>query len=612
MQPILFTYDYIVVNTSSGKDSQSLMDVVCTLAKQWGLLNRVVAVHADLSRVEWPGSKELAAEHAAHYGVRFEVVKRERDLLYQIEHERKKFPGPTTRFCTSEHKTAQVRKLFTRLVQEYDRAKGVGVRSWKYPGPRVHILNCLGMRADESTKRERMLPFEVGAKDDSNSYRCVDRWLPLHSRTEPEVWERNHAAGTRVHYAYKLGLPRVSCAFCLAGETEVVTRQGLRRVRELAGSEHALLVPKVGAYGQLHSHGSFVSTEVCAFGVQPLWRVRLRRNRQQKVIYATGEHRWLVVSQKPRPLNEQGHRDGYEQTTTKRLTIALQPGDKLRALKAHPPVKTEPVPFAVAQGFVYGDGTTDNFADRPASLTIYDEEKHRSLLPYFAAHREQRRDGNRFYYGLPRLWREPPEFRESRAFLLSWLAGYFAADGCVSLQRQAVISSAKQANIELVRSIAAVCGVSYGVTRSVSRIGTGTEPTPLFSVTLHTRDLPEWFFLIDSHRHRIGTPGPQGEQERLWVIEAVEPTDRVEEVYCAVVPEVHAFGLADDVMTGNCIYANRPALMLAGQHNPELLAEYVQVEERIGHTFQHGLSLKEIQTALREGEVAGPVADWAM
>jgi hypothetical protein len=37
-----------------------------------------------------------------------------------------------------------------------------------------------------------------------------------------------------------------------------------------------------------------------------------------------------------------------------------------------------------------------------------------------------------------------------------------------------------------------------------------------------------------------------------WSVVSVEPTNRVEEVYCAVVPETHCFVLEDHVLTGNC------------------------------------------------------------
>src|SRR5262249_28482543 len=63
-----------------------------------------------------------------------------------------------------------------------------------------------------------------------------------------------------------------------------------------------------------------------------------------------------------------------------------------------------------------------------------------------------------------------------------------------------------------------------------------------------------------------------------------------------------------------CIFSPRPALLLAGRHNPELLAEYVAVEKQIGHRFRVELSLAEVQQALARGEhePPGPIPDWTM
>jgi 3'-phosphoadenosine 5'-phosphosulfate sulfotransferase (PAPS reductase)/FAD synthetase len=60
-----------------------------------------------------------------------------------------------------------------------------------------------------------------------------------------------------------------------------------------------------------------------------------------------------------------------------------------------------------------------------------------------------------------------------------------------------------------------------------------------------------------------------------------------------------------------CMFAPREALMIGGQHNPQLLAEYVAVEERIGHRFRQHQPLVEIQTALGRGERPKPVTTWA-
>ena len=61
-----------------------------------------------------------------------------------------------------------------------------------------------------------------------------------------------------------------------------------------------------------------------------------------------------------------------------------------------------------------------------------------------------------------------------------------------------------------------------------------------------------------------------------------------------------------------CIFAPKAALILAGRHNPELLAEYVKVEQDIGHRFTVKLSMAEVAQAVESGENTGEMTTWNM
>ncbi len=103
-EPDLASYDRLVVCSSAGKDSQAAMDVVAEAARSASVLDRVVVVHADLGDAEWPGTLELAAEHAAHYGFRFEIVARRRadgqvDTILDRVAARGMWPDAARRWC---------------------------------------------------------------------------------------------------------------------------------------------------------------------------------------------------------------------------------------------------------------------------------------------------------------------------------------------------------------------------------------------------------------------------------------------------------------------------------------------------------------------------------
>lgn len=196
-------YHIILVNSSGGKDSQAMLDVVVGMAEEAGVKDRVVVVHADLGRVEWKGTADLARRQADHYGVRFEKIGRPGGDLLQHVRERRMWPSPKQRYCTSDHKRDQASKVITKLVN-----------ATYLPYGKVKVLNCMGLRAQESPARARRNPFQVDNRL-TNTKRHVDVWLPIHDWTEDQVWANIKASGVEHHYAYDLGMPRLSCISCI-------------------------------------------------------------------------------------------------------------------------------------------------------------------------------------------------------------------------------------------------------------------------------------------------------------------------------------------------------------------------------------------------------------
>jgi 3'-phosphoadenosine 5'-phosphosulfate sulfotransferase (PAPS reductase)/FAD synthetase len=223
--PDLGDYDVVLVNSSAGKDSQAMLTHLVERADAESISrDRIVVVHADLGRVEWEGTRELAETQAAAYGLRFVTVRRLEDLLDQVvsRHLTLRAKGDTTtpawpssqaRYCTSDQKTAQVAKFMTQLAADHRAA---------HPDRPIRILNCLGIRAEESPARAKKVPFGPDGAA-SNSRRTVDRWLPIFDWTTEQVWDTIRRSGLPHHPAYDAGMPRLSCMFCvLAGRKELV------------------------------------------------------------------------------------------------------------------------------------------------------------------------------------------------------------------------------------------------------------------------------------------------------------------------------------------------------------------------------------------------------
>jgi 3'-phosphoadenosine 5'-phosphosulfate sulfotransferase (PAPS reductase)/FAD synthetase len=212
-------YDVVLLNSSGGKDSQAMLDVVVGAARAAGVLDRLVVVHADLGEAEWAGTADLAREHAAFYGLRFEIVARRRggrvETILERVAERGMWPDAARRWCTSDHKRGPIRTLITRLVAELLAAGVVAGRP-------VRVLNVLGFRAQESRAR-RDRPRYGFDNSASNGRRHVDTWYPIHGWLEAQVWARIAQAGTRPHPAYAAGMSRLSCRFCvLASRADLI------------------------------------------------------------------------------------------------------------------------------------------------------------------------------------------------------------------------------------------------------------------------------------------------------------------------------------------------------------------------------------------------------
>ena len=205
MDPDLASYDIILISTSAGKDSQVAMDKVTGLAREAGVSDRLRAVHADLGRVEWKGTPELARTHAEHYGMPIEYISRERGDLLDHVRQRGKWPASNARYCTSDHKRDQIRKVMTRLVREIREKTGV---------KQARVLDVQGIRAEESTARAKKVPF-FHNRSASNGRRHVDTWYPVFDWTKERVWDRIRETRVPYHPAYDYGMPRLSCCFCI-------------------------------------------------------------------------------------------------------------------------------------------------------------------------------------------------------------------------------------------------------------------------------------------------------------------------------------------------------------------------------------------------------------
>lgn len=262
--PDLTSYDVIEVSSSAGKDSLAMLAYVCAICAALGILDRVVVVHADLGRIEWPGTRELAEEQARHFGVRFVVVKRPQGDLLDHVRKLRKWPMPTQRFCTADHKRGQIYTAFTALAVEARARRALEVADGDDSRP-VRILNCIGLRAEESPGRAKRPTLKRDPKP-SGRRKIVDVWLPIQGMAEADVYAACRASGARMHPAYAAGLPRASCIFCIYAPYEALMISGRAHPELLA--EYVATEAEIGHDFKHHLPIAKVAADIAA-GVLP-------------------------------------------------------------------------------------------------------------------------------------------------------------------------------------------------------------------------------------------------------------------------------------------------------------------------------------------------------
>jgi len=314
---------------------------------------------------------------------------------------------------------------------------------------------------------------------------------------------------------------------CLAAETGVILPDGVHPIGSLAGTRHTVLT----------RGGQWVEAAFRSYGRQRLWRIDLSRNGLTKILYATDGHRWFVRG-----------------VTRDVLTRDLRPGHRLESVLPPPRQDWTLDPDGIRHGIVFGDGSV---AKGYGHVHLHGR-KDAELVRWFPerAPAERLTDKGRPYlriYGGRAFghMKDLPHLSASDAYLLGFIAGLMAADGHVSKDGTVMLHCADPAVLEWVRTAATRLGLAtYGIT-SQQRVGLGSVATPIFRIHFVASTLAPDLFLLTQARERFVAADKSFGRLR-WVVRAVTPTDREEEVFCAEVPGEHAFAIEDNILTGNC------------------------------------------------------------
>lgn len=180
------------ISHSGGKDSQAMFNFLKTIVPK----NQIIVVHSHLSGVEWEG----VVDHIKNTidGHEFHEVKAGKSFLGMVE-KRGMWPSSTTRQCTSDLKRDPIFKLIRKIASEREASI---------------VVNCSGIRAQESSARGKKNPFQVNKKLTTLSRQAFDL-MPIFNWTTDDVFGFIRKCGQELHWAYKAGMTRLSCCFCI-------------------------------------------------------------------------------------------------------------------------------------------------------------------------------------------------------------------------------------------------------------------------------------------------------------------------------------------------------------------------------------------------------------
>jgi len=166
--------------------------------------HRIVVSHQDLGDMEWYGTKELVKRQADLFGLDTYYSKRRdkngfEESLLEYAERRGKWPSNQQRWCTSDYKRAPGGRVVTMHTKDAGKCM---------------VLYVFGFRSDESPSRAKKEVLKIN-KPLTTKTRTVHDWLPIHDWDVKRVWSTIHKHQLPYHPAYDLGMPRLSCVFCI-------------------------------------------------------------------------------------------------------------------------------------------------------------------------------------------------------------------------------------------------------------------------------------------------------------------------------------------------------------------------------------------------------------
>lgn len=189
-----------VVNHSGGKDSTRMLGFVRRRLPD--APTYVVMADTGFEHRKPISAADFARQRCAEFGLELTVVRNPKRTYLQMVEQRGMFPSAQYRQCTSDLKRGPVEKYIRSL-------------------PHRVIVNCIGIRAEESNARSRLSPLQLN-RNLTTFTRTVYNWFPIFDQTLGQVLAWHWVNAVRLHPVYvpeyhKDGTTGGTCADSPAG-----------------------------------------------------------------------------------------------------------------------------------------------------------------------------------------------------------------------------------------------------------------------------------------------------------------------------------------------------------------------------------------------------------
>lgn len=322
---------------------------------------------------------------------------------------------------------------------------------------------------------------------------------------------------------------------CFDKDTQVITHEGVKPIKELLKSPCKIINGK----------GEWEEVRFKRFGIQRLMKVTLTSNSQEKVIYATPNHRWFVQRRK-------------SEVTTNHL----HKGQRLERMWLKPPQQFILDNSALLHGFIYGDGTLNkNVKCRKGyfnhTVALCSDLKYAFCRGLNLSIKQKCQSDSesirgRVYSTTPYNQKKLPQ-NSSLNYIFSFLAGYFVADGNCTHQCVTISSTNFQELIEI-KHLFTLVGIATYPIRKQERTASSnmgvvkdgqTHTQYILGIVKST--IPKEFWVSNKRPESNSTY----KSYLGYVVKSVEYTDRVAPVYCCQT-STGSFVLDGFILTGNC------------------------------------------------------------